>query len=282
MATIDLQEATDLIRRWLSRKGKADNTVKAYSTDIKMFFLEMDLSTVSVAELETIASNWMNQRRRKVTPKTLARRITSMRALGACLGVPVLSDYSAPTAVPALPHPLPGLIKDLEAMLAVAHTPLQRTLIGLTGLCGLRIGEAREVGPDDFDLHNMSLRVRGKGDKTRIVPISKLAWSVISPSVLSAMLNKSPTVIVVADRHARLVLTRLGERAGISRPVSSHDMRATFATVAYKNSGNNIRAVQQLLGHSSVVQTQLYVGTSFDEMRDAASFQFADDEGDED
>lgn len=271
MATIRLQEATDRIHAWLSSRGRSDNTIKGYVSDIAMFFQEMDLEEVEIDNLNFMAVTWMNQRRRIVAPKTLTRRITSMRALGRCLGVAMLEEYSAPTPASSMPHPLPGLAADIEKMLAVALSDRQRTLVALLALCGLRISEARQVAPTDFDLHNMLLTVRGKGDKTRIVPVSQQAWSVMSPCVVEATLSKWPTVILYTDRHARELITKLGARAKLARPISSHDLRATFGTLAYALTGN-IRAVQELLGHASVEQTVLYTGVRLAEMRAAANF----------
>jgi site-specific recombinase XerD len=279
VATISLLEATGRIQEYLSNRGKSDNTTKAYLTDVKMFFLETGIAEISVQDLETRASAWLNARRREVAPKTLGRRLTSMRAFGRCLGIQILAEYSAPTPARSMPHPLPGLLEDIKKMLAVAKSEQQRSLLALCGLCGLRITEAREVEPDDFDLHNMTLTVRGKGDKTRIVPVSKMAWSVLCPTVLEARMVGRKSVVVLTDRHAREIITQLGVRAGVKRPVASHDLRATFATVAYNNSNKNIRAVQDLLGHASVVQTQLYTGVTMDSMRAAVSFDL--DEEDE-
>jgi integrase/recombinase XerC len=238
-----------------------------------MFFQEMGLSEISLEDLEALAASWMNQRRRLVSPKTLGRRITSMRALGKCLGVSILAEYTAPTPARAVPHPLPGLANDLRKMIEAARNDEQRALIALTGMCGLRITEAREVDPvADFDLQEMTLSVRGKGDRTRVVPISKEAWSIMCPRVIEARINGEPTVITFTDRYARDIISSLGVRAKVKRPVSSHDMRATFATLAYNHSGGDIRAVQELLGHASVVQTQLYTGVTMEGMRLAASF----------
>lgn len=267
-----------MIQGYLSVRGKSDNTAKAYVTDVKMFFLEMNLAEISIQELEGMASTWLNARRRQVAAKTLGRRLTSMRAFGKCLGIKILAEYSAPTPARSMPHPLPGLLEDVKKMMAMTKSEQQRCLLALCGLCGLRITEAREVAPSDFDLHNMTLTVRGKGDKTRIVPVSKTAWSILCPTVLEAKISGRTSVVVLTDRHAREIITQLGVRAGIARPVASHDLRATYATVAYNNSGGNIRAVQDLLGHASVTQTQLYTGVTMDAMRVASNFEvfFAD------
>lgn len=282
MATIHMHEATGLIQNWLEIRGRSSNTVKAYVTDIRMLFEEMQLTEVEMCDLESVAAAWMNKYRRIRSPKTVGRRLTSVRQFGRALGIQLLEDYSAPTPARPVPHPLPGLARDLGRMVAMARNEEQKSLVALTGMCGLRVGEARGTCPDDFDLAKMNLLVRGKGDKDRIVPISKLAWSVMSLRVVSATLNNEPNIITVTDRHARQIITKLGSRAGISRPVSSHDLRATFATLAYHNGGKDIRAVQELLGHASVTQTQLYIGVTEDRMRAAANFVFEDDDKEED
>lgn len=271
MATIRSQEATAQIRSWLLSRGKSDNTIKAYVTDIQMFYIEMEHDEVEIDNLEAEVVIWMNRYRRRVAPKTLARRITSMRALGRCLGISMLAEYSAPTPARSMPHPLPGLDRDIERLLAAAGSNKQRTLIALCALVGCRVTEAREVSPKDFDLTEMTLTIRGKGDKTRVVPISKAAWFVMAECVTEAMLRNYTTVINFTDRHARELITLLGRKAGVSRPISSHDLRATFGTLAYART-KNIRVVQELLGHATVEQTQLYTGVSQAQMREAANF----------
>lgn len=277
-----MNEAARLVQDWLSNRGKSSNTIKAYVTDVKMFFIEMNLEEVELDELDELAARWMNSHRRLISPKTVARRITSMRALGRCIQLKVLAEYSTPTPPRALPHPLPRLAADLVAMARAASNDEQRCIIALTGMCGLRITEAREVEHSWFDLHNMILTVRGKGDKSREIPISREAWAFIAPQFLSTKLRNCATVLLVSDRHAREVITKLGIRAGVSRPVSSHDMRATFATLAYEASGNDIRAVQELLGHSSIEQTQLYTGVALAAMRKATNLNLFSTNNEED
>ena len=88
----------------------------------------------------------------------------------------MLEDFSAPTPARGMPHPLPEGIQGVYRLIAVAHIERHKALIALCGLCGCRIGEALSIKPCDFDLTEMLLTIRGKGDKTRIVPISTAAW----------------------------------------------------------------------------------------------------------
>lgn len=130
--------------------------------------------------------------------------------------------------------------------------------------------EALSVRPMDFDLQRMMLSVRGKGDKTRIIPLTDRAWGVICYHYLDVV-GFQPTVINLQDRTARNIITRLGVRAGLKRRVASHDLRATFATAAYDNTGDQ-RAVQELLGHANGSTTEIYIGVTSDSMRKAADF----------
>ena len=106
----------------------------------------------------------------------------------------------------------------------------------------------------------MTLRVRGKGDKTRHVPISGAAWESIEKARKLAIDNGT-TLVDRTERGARAAITRHAKNAGLSRHVSSHDMRATLATAAYEST-HDLRAVQELLGHADAKTTQVYTGVS--------------------
>jgi site-specific recombinase XerD len=150
----------------------------------------------------------------------------------------------------------------------VARSQNHKALVALCGLAGLRIAEALDVRGNDFDLNTMNLVVRGKGDKTRIVPISESAWEVVAISVCRSRLNDNHPVVGLKDRFARRVITDLGVRAGLQRHISSHDLRATFATAVFDKTLDQ-RVVQELLGHASGQTTEVYIGRSAEKMRSA-------------
>jgi integrase/recombinase XerD len=117
-------------------------------------------------------------------------------------------------------------------------------------------------------MENMVLTIRGKGDKTRLVPISEAAWGVLFRPVAEAFVDGDREVVGLRDRFARRCVTDLGERAGLRRRISSHDLRSTFATEVF-NKTLDIRLVQELLGHASVSTTELYTLVDFEKMRSA-------------
>jgi site-specific recombinase XerD len=155
----------------------------------------------------------------------------------------------------------------VRKLIALAPTDNQKALVALCGMCGCRVGEALDIVPASFDTVHMTVCIRGKGDKTRIVPVSTEAWAIIEKQIVRAFMNGT-TVVNLRDRHARKVITSLGVKAKLRRPISSHDLRATFGTEVY-NKTLDIRVVQELLGHSSSAQTELYIGVTEKAMRKA-------------
>ena len=143
-------------------------------------------------------------------------------------------------------------------MCEAGWTPQHSALVALGGYVGCRISESLSLTPADFDLVSREVTIRGKGDKTRVVPVSRAAWAWVAP-VYMELAPKTPdaTLLTMCDRTARASITRMGELAKMPRRVASHDLRATFATWLLEKTGN-LRLVQELLGHSSVTTTQAY------------------------
>lgn len=155
-------------------------------------------------------------------------------------------------------------------MLRVASNPEQEALIGACGFIGLRVQEALDLHTSWLDTHEMMLRVRGKGDKERYVPVSRRAWSAISTAFVAAMQGDG-RLINYQDRSARKCITVLGRKAGLKRDISSHDLRATYATILSEQ-GTPIRVIQELLGHANVNTTQIYTGVGMEAMKEAVEF----------
>jgi integrase len=156
-------------------------------------------------------------------------------------------------------------------MINYAKNPDQKALIALGGLVGCRIGESLAARFDWINVENMTIRIRGKGDKERTVPLSPLAWSHLQDAYVLSWAKPDKRLVSYEDRFARTIVGNLGVRAGLSRRVASHDLRATFGTAAYHET-LNLRLVQELLGHASSNTTEVYTGVSMSEMRQAVMF----------
>lgn len=264
-------ESIDKYRAWLSARGLSERTAVAYATDLRMLLEEIERDHLPMEEFEEIAQDWLTWNRRRLAPKTTSRRLTSARGFAkwAGLGV-ILEDYVAPHAGTPIPHPLPEGLDGVRRMIAEARTTEQSALVAFCGFIGTRVHEARAARPSHFDLINMELKILGKGDKVRYVPVSEEAWGVLAAPVTAAFLNNDALIVPLHDRVARGNITQMGRRAGLQRPVSSHDLRATFATAVYDKT-KDMRLVQELLGHSSVETTQVYVGVRRKALHDAVN-----------
>lgn len=240
-----------------------------------MFWQEMDLNPagLDLGQLEDVSALWLNTYRRVISPKTTGRRLTAIKNLGLAYKTVVLVDYSPPTAATPRPHPLPGGMTDLRKLIDCCYQEEHKIIVVLTGLCGARITEAREVNAGHFNIQDRTVKIWGKGDKERIIPVSDMAWQILMPILVDRLTTgqSTTTLVSMGDRTARELITRLGQRVGLTRAISSHDLRATFATEAYKRT-KDIRAVQLLLGHASSKQTELYILVEDDAMRAAANF----------
>lgn len=161
--------------------------------------------------------------------------------------------------------PKPASDDAVSSAFAVAD---DRTTIMVTlgVLAGLRAMEIAQVHTRDITQEpgGYSLRILGKGSKTRLVPLD---------TDLARLLLDRPAGYVFPGRingHiSPAYVSRLVSRV-LPPGVTCHKLRHRFATRAYRGSGSNLRAVQELLGHSSIATTQVYVGVDSDELRRAA------------
>jgi site-specific recombinase XerD len=263
-------ESIDNFRNWLYERGRSEQTVKAYSSDLQVLLLDTGLQTIPREEFAATAGRWLTQHKRIVKPKTTGRRLTSVRSFAVWAGWgPILTDYRLPEAPRAVPHPLPEGVEGVRRMIASGRSIYEKALVALLGLEGCRMAEALTIRPSNFNISDMKLEIRGKGEKIRYVPISPEAWTYLQEPVMRAYCaGDDRSIIPFRDRNARGIITTLGLRAKLVRHVSSHDLRATFATEVY-NKTKDQKIVQELLGHASGDQTAVYIETTFNQMRDA-------------
>ena len=146
-----------------------------------------------------------------------------------------------------------------------------RALIELVYSSGLRLAEAVGLNLHDLNLGDTTVRVTGKGGKSRIVPVGRHAVTAVGAwlSLRDGLAVAGETALFVGNRGRRLtpraVQLRLRQRArlqGFAFPVHPHMLRHSFASHLLQSSGN-LRAVQELLGHSNITTTQIYTHLDF-------------------
>lgn len=181
---------------------------------------------------------------------------------------PVLPHYNTPTIPQRWPHPLPDLEHSIAELIDVARDDAERALVACLGYQGMRMHEALSQPVSKIHLGDGSIDIIGKGDKERTIPLTKNGSQYIIPQMVRMLCVGSNRLVEYQDRTARNLITAMGERAGMDRPISSHDLRSTFATVVYRDT-KDMRLVQVLLGHADISTTQVYVGLSFERMKEA-------------
>lgn len=259
----------------LITNGASTETARHYTSDLRQvvawgwnIYTPKDWPTT-----ETMFAQYLTEHRAGWSPNTTLRKLAAFRSWAKFMRAPMgfLANYKAPKAPPPQPHPIPEGIPGVLAMIMSTRNHRHRALLVLTGLMGLRVGEAVSITPDHIDLERMECRFRGKGDKTRVVPISAIAWQYLKKGYEKALRDRS-TLVNLTNSGARKAIPRHGRKAGLSRPIRTHDMRATFATRAYGDT-KDLRAVQELLGHADSKTTQVYTGVSDAAKRAAVEFE---------
>jgi integrase/recombinase XerD len=183
-----------------------------------------------------------------------------------------------------LPKALP--LADVEAILdasGAAGTSLalrDRALLEVLYGTGARISEAVGLDVDDLDRVDATVLLRGKGSKERLVPIGSYALAAVDayltrsrPELVAAGSGPAGALFLnarggrLSRQSAWTVLVRAAERAGVTRDVSPHTLRHSFATHLLEG-GADVRVVQELLGHASVTTTQIYTLVTVDNLRE--------------
>jgi site-specific recombinase XerD len=255
------EQASEFVHA-LRRQGKSDTTVRAYVSDVTAWMAECRRVGVNPdrVDSDTLAKcirAYIMKYRDEVSPATTNRRMCSLRSYFSYfyMGDP-LHDYKAPPIPTGKAHPLPNLMDDVRAMIAVTKPRSDaRLAIALCGFAGLRVTEARAVCW--HDIGPAWLEVHGKGGKQRDVPIAPELHAIIAEHHCPS--KAGDPLIEMTDRGVRRAIAAAGRKANIARPVASHDLRMTFGTVIYSKT-KDLRVTQELLGHASPVTTERYTG----------------------
>ena len=178
---------------------------------------------------------------------------------------------------PKAPKTLPHALSPDEAVQLVemkVQTPLDardKAMFELLYSSGLRLAELVSLDPIDMDFADASVRVTGKGNKTRIVPLGSHAIDALKAwlAVREPIAKPGETALFVGKNGARisprtvqLQLRKCGIKQGIASGVHPHLLRHSFATHVLQSSGD-LRAVQEMLGHVSISTTQVYTHLDF-------------------
>ena len=292
-----MTHANSQLREYLNHliveRGLSKNTISAYRRDIERFISEgdvLDLTKVTSSELENFISH---SRSRGLAESSVARSVVAVRNAVefTCKEAKTLNnikDVKPPKIKMRLPKAL--TISEINSLLNTAKSSgnpdaiRESAILELLYGTGARISEVVSLNISDvikFDGGEVSsLRLTGKGGKTRVVPVGRFAREALDQylvRVRPGLISKDREALFLNDRGGRLsrqsmwtIVSQTAKRANISVDVSPHSLRHSYATHLL-DGGADVRVVQELLGHSSVTTTQIYTLVTIDKLRESYS-----------
>ncbi|HEU0199750.1 MAG TPA: site-specific tyrosine recombinase XerD [Burkholderiaceae bacterium] len=260
---------------WLE-DGLAPNSLAAYRRDLQQLAAWLDKKSL-IAASEADLQSYLASRYRGSRASSANRRLATLRRFfrWALRDGRINADPTLRLTNAKLPPRFPKALSEpqVEALLAApaADTPLgqrDRAMLELMYATGLRVSELVELRMIQLSLNDGLVRVIGKGDKERIVPMGEEARAALERYLAAGRgtlcAGRSSDAVFVTARAApmtRQMFWRLVKRytlqAGIAAPLSPHGLRHSFATHLL-NHGADLRVVQMLLGHADISTTQIY------------------------
>ncbi|MBQ4812774.1 tyrosine recombinase XerC [Pseudoalteromonas luteoviolacea] len=276
------QPITEFMAYLQFERQYSPHTVRQYQTQLQIaacFFAEQCDDWFSVSS-EQIRRFSMQLRSKQYNPRSINLKLSCIRSLYKFLKTkhadnPQVHNPAAGQKGPKFQKPLPKNL-DVDQMLQLleieaddALAVRDKAMMELMYSSGLRISEL--VNTNVHDIREGEIRVLGKGSKERVIPVGKKAleaidaWLKLRPlfaheEELALFVSKRKTRISV--RHVRARMKEWGIKQGISANVHPHKLRHSFASHLLESSGD-LRAIQEMLGHSSLSATQVYTHVDF-------------------
>jgi integrase/recombinase XerD len=274
-------------------KSLSPNSISAYETDIRKLvtFFEMNKQTTSPIHVnfEDLKNflEWINQF--GLNERSQARIISGLKAFFKYLLLEDLieKDPSGLLESPRLGRKLPEVLSIIEIDkiisaidLSLSEGQRNKAIIETLYSCGLRVSELVNLKISNLYFNDGFVRVTGKGDKERLVPIGSKAMKEIrlyfEDRNMLPKIDKSSENIVFLNRRGKQLsritifdfIKKLAIKAEIKKNISPHTFRHSFATHLIEG-GADLRAVQEMLGHESITTTEIYTHLDREYLRDA-------------
>lgn len=277
------QQALTDYRHYLKiERGLSANTQQNYTRDIKKLISFLDTNGISDHPIhigkETV-QRFIYEVAKTLNPKSQARIISGLKSFFNYL---VFEDYRKDNPLDLIESPkigrkLPDTLSEGEINTIINAIDLSkpegernRAMLETLYGCGLRVSELVNLKISDLFFEEDFIKVTGKGDKQRFVPISSINKKYIGvyrkEIRLHQTIQKGFEDILFLNRRGKqltramifTIVKRLAEKTGVQKNISPHTFRHSFATHLLQN-GADLRAIQQMLGHESITTTEVYV-----------------------
>jgi integrase/recombinase XerC len=267
-------------------KNASVHTLRNYGMDLADFQGFAQTEDIKLVDKRMIRGYLAHLNQKQATKRTILRRLSALRSFfkyllkeGAIAQNP-LEEIDAPKLEKTIPAPLTR--EELDRLFQQPDTQTylgfrDRAIIELFYSSGLRISELVGLNRRDFDAENLTLRVKGKGKKERIIPITKNAAAWISSYLHHPERMLDSELHQAEKNHDAVFLNKWGDRlsvrsvdrnfklylkqSGLAAKATPHTIRHTIATHWLEN-GMDLKTIQTLLGHSSLATTTIYTQVS--------------------
>lgn len=272
-------------------KSLSQNSIAAYINDINKLveFLEKKFKKivpdkVKLSHLKSFVE-WLNER--GVSPRTQARTISGIKSFYKYLLIEgkINSDPTALLESPKIGRKLPDILsmEEIDSLIEAINLEKsegQRNKAMLETLysCGLRVSELVNLKLTNLFFDQGFIKIEGKADKERLVPVSKRAIEEINKYLngyrKTLKINKESENILFLNRRGKklsrvmifTIIKNLADKISLEKKISPHTFRHSFATHLI-NGGADLRAVQEMLGHESILTTEIYTHLDRDYLR---------------
>jgi integrase/recombinase XerC len=280
-------DINDFLRYLKSEKQLSPHTQQSYLQDLhklRLFCSEARINDINRIDVQHIRQLVAYFHRKGLSGRSLQRVLSGIRTFFNYLqkSGKVKIDPTAGIRAPKSPKPLPKTldVDQVGQLLDISGdgwmVTRDRAMLELFYSSGLRLSELTGLDMSDIDIRNGSVRVTGKGNKTRELPVGRFAreaiqkWLTIRSNELSEAMDKKDIHALFISKqgkriHPRTVQQRLkyySVKQGLLNPLNPHMLRHSFASHLLESS-SDLRAVQELLGHANISTTQVYTHLDF-------------------
>ena len=276
-------------------KSLSPNSVSAYVNDINKlitfiaeYYPNLTPETVKLAQLRKFVE-WMNQK--GISPRTQARTISGIKSFYKFLLIEEAVENDPTTLVesPRIGRKLPEILTDDEInrlIEAIDDTKAEglrnKAILETLYSCGLRVSELVDLKLSNLHFEQEFLRIAGKGERERLVPISKRAIEDIKKYLINSRkkltIEKGFENIVFLNRRGKklsrvmifTIIKNLADKIKLEKNISPHTFRHSFAS-ALVQGGADLRTVQEMLGHESILTTEIYTHLDKEYLKDTVN-----------
>jgi integrase/recombinase XerD len=272
-------------------RGLSQNSIDNYALDVQKLIAFMEASDIHISPLKIEAKTiqeFIYIIAKEVNARTQSRIISGLRSFFDYL---IFEDYRTTNPLELIESPKIGRklpdtlsIEDIDKIVAAIDLSKpqgerNKAIIETLYSCGLRVSELTHLKLSDLFFDEGFIKVTGKGDKQRFVPIGAHTQKIINIYINQVR----PHIKIVKEFEDTLFLNRRGkqltramiftivkqltEKAGVKKSISPHTFRHSFATHLLEN-GADLRAIQMMLGHESITTTEIYMHVDKSHLRD--------------